>query len=109
MVLVDGCLGLRISELVALKWEDIDEKGKKIAIQRKFSRGKLGKTKSEASEAELPIADSLLAALLAWKPKTDGSEWGFPSPVTGGPRSASMLLQKGLKPVAERLGLGRVT
>jgi integrase len=109
MVLVDGCLGLRISELVALKWEDIDFGKKTIAIQRKFTRGKLGKTKSEASESELPLAEAVLAVLVAWKPKTSGSEWLFPSPITGGPRSASMLLQKGLKPIAQSLGLGDVT
>ncbi len=95
--------------MVALRWEDIDATVRKIAIQRKFTHGKLGKTKSDASEAELPLAESLLAILAEWKPKTDGSEWVFPSPYTGGPRSASMLLQKGLKPVAEKLRLGRIT
>jgi integrase len=109
MVLVCGCLGLRISELLALKWEDIDFDKKTIAIQRKFTRGNLGKTKSDASESELPLADAVLAVLLAWKLKTKGSVWLFPSPITGGPRSSSMLLQKGLKPIARNLGLGYVT
>lgn len=109
MVLVDGCFGLRISELVALKWEDIDSEKKLITIQRKFTRGELGKTKWEASEAGLPMDEAVLAVLNAWRPNTDGSEWIFPSPITGGPRSASMLLQKGLKPIAQELGLGHVT
>ena len=59
MVIVDGCLGLRISELVALKWEDIDSKVRTIMIQRKFTHGKLGKTKTDASEAGLPLAKEL--------------------------------------------------
>ncbi len=109
MVLVDGCLGLRISELLALKWEDIDFEAGKITITRKFTHGELGKTKSDASEAELPLADAVMAALEDYRPRTRGSEWLFPSPYTGGPRSASMLLQKGLKPAAEKLGLGHVT
>jgi integrase len=109
MVLVDGCLGLRISELVALKWEDIDFEKRMISIQRKFTRGKLGKTKSDASEASLPLAKALLSALLSWRAKSNGSEWLFPSPITGGPRSASMLLQKRLKPIAQSLGLGNIT
>jgi integrase len=108
MVLADGCLGLRISELLALKWSDIDFAKKEIRIQRKFTRGKLGIPKSYSSEADLPLADALLSALEAWRPKTGGSEWVFPSPRTGGPRSASMLLQKGLKPVALELGLGNI-
>ncbi|MGA2349755.1 MAG: site-specific integrase [Terracidiphilus sp.] len=106
MVLVDGCFGLRISELVALKWEDIDTKLREIMIQRKFTHGKLGKTKSDASDANLPIADAPLKVLDEWRPKTDGSEWVFPSTRTGGVRSASMLLQKGIQPVARKIGVG---
>ncbi|MGA2673717.1 MAG: site-specific integrase [Terracidiphilus sp.] len=108
MVLLGGAYGLRISEILGLKWEDIDEKANTIAIMRKFTRGQIGETKTASSEAPLPLAKSLLAALLAYKPMTDNSEWVFPSPQTGGPRSASMLLQKGLKPIAKELGLGNV-
>jgi len=109
MVLVDGCLGLRISELVALKWEDINKTVRQIMIQRKFTHGKLGQTKSDASDANLPLADALITILEDWKPKTDHSEWVFPSRRTGGVRSASMLLQKGIQPVAREIGLGHIT
>jgi len=105
MVLLAGAYGLRVSELLALKWEDIDESKKTISIVRKFTRGKLGKTKTASSEAPLPMSDGILKVLMAWMPKTEDSEWVFPSPRTGGPRSASMLLQKGLKPVAAELGI----
>jgi integrase len=108
MVLLGGAYGLRISEILGLKWEEIDEKANTIAIKRKFTRGQISETKTASSEAPLPLAKSLLAALLAYKPKTDNSEWVFPSPQTGRPRSASMLLQKGLKPIAKELGLGNV-
>ncbi|MGA3129703.1 MAG: tyrosine-type recombinase/integrase [Terracidiphilus sp.] len=108
MVLLAGAYGLRISELSALKWEDIDEKRKTLSIVRKYTRGQLGKTKTAASEAPLPMSDAVLKVLEEWKPKTDGSEWLFPSPRTGGPRSASMLLQKGLRPVAAKFGLADV-
>jgi integrase len=109
MVLVTGSLGLRISETLALKWEDVDTAARTILIRRKFTRGHLGNTKTAASEAPLPLAKPLLEALLAYKPRTGDSEWVFPSPRTGGPRSASMLLQKGIKPAADQLGLGRIT
>jgi integrase len=108
MVLIAGAYGLRVSELLALKWSDIDEKAKTISIVRKFTRGKLGETKTAASAAPLPLAPALLKALQEWKRKTKGSEWLFPSPRTGGPRSSSMLLQKGLRPIAQKLGLGNV-
>jgi len=109
MTLVDGGLGLRISELVALQWRDIDWEKKQISIERKFTHGALGLTKTAASQAVLPLDEGLLAVLAAWKPKTGNSEWIFPSTRTGGPRSASMLLQKHLKPAVEKLDLGRVT
>ena len=109
MTLVTGGLGLRIVERLALKWQDIDWKKKEIAIERKFTHGALGKTKTSASEAVLPLDDRLLAILGSWKRKTRRSEWIFPSSRTGGPRSASMLLQKNLKPAVEKLELGRVT
>jgi integrase len=109
MVIVDGSLGLRISELLALKWEDIDFKARTIIIQRKFTHGKLGKTKTDASEAALPLAKELAEVLVNWKPNTKGSEWVFPSNRTGGVRSASMLLQKGIQPVAREIGLGHIT
>ncbi|HKD60762.1 MAG TPA: tyrosine-type recombinase/integrase [Terracidiphilus sp.] len=108
MVLLAGAYGLRVSELLALKWEDIDAQRKTISIVRKFTRGKLGKTKTASSEAPLPLSDEILKVLVMWKPKTDNSEWLFPSPRTGGPRSASMLLQKGLKPVAKDLGIENI-
>jgi integrase len=108
MTLVAGDLGLRVSEAVALKWEDIDWKKKEISIQRKFTRGKLGPTKTVASEAALPLDPGLLKVLKAWKPKTVDSEWLFPSRYTGGPRSASMLLEKGIQPAAKKLGIGHI-
>ncbi|MGA7524516.1 MAG: site-specific integrase [Acidobacteriaceae bacterium] len=108
MVLLAGSLGLRVSEMVALKWEDIDKADRSIAIRRSFTRNRLDETKTPASHARLPIDDVLLSMLAAWRPRTDHSEWLFPSRITGGPQSASMLLQKKIKPVAERLKLGNI-
>jgi integrase len=108
MVFLAGAYGLRVSELLALKWEDVDANKKTLSIVRKFTRGQLGKTKTASSEAPLPLSDGTLKVLMAWKPKAEGSEWLFPSPRTGGPRSASMLLQKGLKPIAKDVGIENI-
>ena len=109
LVLVDAALGLRISELLALQWEDLDVAKKTIFIRRKFTRGRIGKTKTPASCATLPVADGLLQILTDWKKRTGDSEWVFPSSRTGGPRSGSMLLQKGLKPIAAKHGVPGLT
>jgi integrase len=109
LVLVDASFGLRISELLALQWEDLDVAKKTIFIRRKFTRGRIGKTKTPASCATLPVANGLLGILMDWKKKTGDSEWVFPSSRTGGPRSGSMLLQKGLKPIAAKHGVPGLT
>src|SRR6478672_10514383 len=59
MTLLDGALGLRISELVAVQCADIDWNKKTIQIQRKFTHGKLGPTNTASSETDLPIVDTL--------------------------------------------------
>ena len=109
MVVLDGAFGLRISELLALQWADIDMEKRQLVVVRKFTRGRLGPTKTDASNAALPVAPALIDLLKEWKKKTGDSDWLFPSPKTGGPRSASMLLQKGLKPAAKDQGLGNLT
>jgi integrase len=94
LVVVDAALGLRISELLALKWEDLDFEKKTIFIRRKFTRGRIGKTKTPASCAMLPVADGLIEMLIDWKKKIGESEWIFPSTRTGGPRSGSQAMAR---------------
>jgi integrase len=109
MVLVAGCLGLRVAEVIALHWEDIDWEDKSITIQRSFTHQKLDEVKNESSHAVLPLDDDLLHILKAHKATTGDSELLFPSPRTGGYRSASMLLAKGIQKASADLELGRVT
>jgi integrase len=109
MVLLDGALGLRVGELLALHWEDIDWAEKTITIQRNYTHEQLEEVKTAASNAVLPLADLLVDVLRRHQTTTGDSALLFPSTRTGGYRSASMLLGKGLQPVAEGLGLGNVT
>lgn len=109
MVLLAGSLGLRVGELLAIHWGDIDWTEKTVTIQRAFTHEQLGEVKNAASNAVLPLDDLLLAVLKKHMATTGDSPLLFPSPRTGGYRSASMLLAKGLRPVALRLELGRVT
>jgi integrase len=106
MVATVACLGLRAEELVALQWPDFDFEGRKIVtISRAYTHGALGEPKSDASGAELPLPKELIAILQAYRTRCVNSVWLFPSSVTGGPRSADMILADHLKPAAARLGL----
>ena len=109
MVMLDGALGLRVGELLALHWDDIDWTAKTITIQRSYTHERLEEVKTAASNAILPLDDLLLDVLRAHKETTGDSLLLFPSSRTGGYRSASMLLGKSLQPAAESLGLGKVT
>lgn len=109
MVLLLGCLGLRISELLGLHWGDIDWDRLTIMIQRSFTHEELGEVKTRASRAKLPLDEVLLSIIKAHRESAKDSVLMFPSSRTGGYRSASMLLQKGMQPVAIQLGFGRVT
>jgi integrase len=109
MVLLAGTLGLRVGELIALHWEDIDWDGKAITIQRSYTHEQLEEVKTEASRAILPLDDTLIRILKAHKENTADSPLLFPSSRTGSYRSASMLLGKGIQPIARRLGLDGVT
>lgn len=109
MVLLDAALGLRIGELVALHWEDINWDEKTITIQRSYTHEQLDEVKNAASNAVLNLDDLIITVLKKHKATTGESELLFPSTRTGAYRSASMLMAKGVRPVALRLKLGRVT
>ncbi len=104
MVLIAAVLGLRVSEVVALQWEDFDLENGVVSILRKFTHGAHGVPKTAHSKAKLPIGKVLLEYLRELKPE-DATGWLFPSPVTGGPLSATTALTKHIKPAAKRAAL----
>jgi integrase len=54
--------GMRIGELVALEWDDIDWRGRFIVVQRNFWQGHLGTTKSGKTR-RVDMSDQLVAEL----------------------------------------------
>jgi integrase len=77
------CFGLRISEALALKWNDIDWLNAKLSIQRGIVRQRVGDTKTAYSERPLTIAPEMMTILKEWKQETQFSgaeDWVFASP-----------------------------
>jgi integrase len=96
MALVNVCLGLRISECLALRWSDVDWLNRRLHVQRAIVRQHLDETKSEYSNRPLPIDSRMLEALTLWKQTTEFSapeDWIFASPARQGqlPWSADAL------------------
>jgi integrase len=78
LLILGMCLGLRLSELLALKWHDIDWEGFAIFVRRAIVLGREGAVKTEYSEAPAPLDPVLARVLQEWKGKTE-----FPKQVTG--------------------------
>lgn len=108
MVFVAAGLGLRVSEVLALKWEDFDFKNKTVTIRRAYTHNAVKETKSDASAATLPMATNLVYALKAHRRAHPDTSWVFPSPATGRPYSADTILGKIIKPIAKSLKLPKL-
>jgi integrase len=110
-MLIGGyCLGLRVSELFALKWKDFDESKGRVLIQRAIVEGRIGSVKTERSEAELPLVGVVKENFAALRKNTqfDGDEdWVFASKFHGGslPLNPGQIQQQTLRLAGEAMKL----
>jgi integrase len=110
MVVVAQCLGLRVSEILALQWTDVNFGELTMRVTRGVVDGVVDEVKTEYSEDDLPLDPDLALALLNWKercPKSDEG-WMFPSSVTGRCYHASPIQQDYIRPAGRKLGLGDI-
>jgi len=107
MVLVAICTGLRVSEILALRWSRIDFHRLTMMVRIAAANGRVGPVKTECSEDELPLDPDFAAVLKNWKTQcrqTPG-DWVFPSPVTDRCFHASPIQQDYIRPAGLRLGI----
>lgn len=103
--------GLRISEALGLRWEDIDYQKKQINLRRVWvNETAVEKLKTEGSAAPVPLSDLLAECLLTWQgetPYAQPSDWVFASKKNKGhkPRSGSILAADYLRPAAIAAGV----
>jgi integrase len=64
MVIVGARTGLRLGELIALRWEDVDLVAGRLVVARAVSRGKVGTPKNGRTR-EVPLSDEAHRALRA--------------------------------------------
>src|SRR5271157_4858588 len=87
MVLLDAATGLRRSELLALKWEDVDFERLQINVRRSIYLNVVGNCKTEASRKPVPLDLTLAAELWSWKQDSvyrQPQDWVFASPHSRG-------------------------
>jgi integrase len=110
IVLIALCFGLRISEILGLRWTDFDFKRSAVLILRSAVGKRLNKLKTECSQDEVPLERGFIAELKKWQALCLESEgqWLFPSPATGRPLHADSIRADYLVPTGLQLGLGRI-
>jgi len=107
MVLLAGCLGLRVSEIMALQWADFDFKNRTILVQRSIVHGRVGSVKTESSRDLVPISPRLLEILVRYQakcyPTPEG--WLFANPVTGRPYHQEEVQKRHIVRAAKEVGI----
>jgi len=89
MVTIAMCLGLRVSEILGLRWGDFDWEGLAISIQRAYVLGAEDQVKTTYSERQMPLDPALAEILFRYRrtyaPEATADDWVFSNPDTGRP------------------------
>lgn len=104
MAIVAMCTGLRVSEILALRWEHIDFKAGVMLVQQGVVNGRIGKVKTEASHDEIPL-DPVFAQVLLDLKGDQKTGLVFPSHVTGRCYYSGIIQRQILKPRGEEVGI----
>jgi integrase len=110
LVLSCAATALRASEVLALRWSDIEWDENRIRVSKRWAKGKDGATKTEASDGYVPLHPLLADHLKAWHeatPYAGDADFVFPSLKRNGkvPLSASVFVADHLRPAAKKAGV----
>jgi integrase len=70
LTLLIAATGLRISECLGLQWVDVDYDNQQVFVRRSWTGGKIGKPKSAASKAPVPLVPLLAGFIRQWQEQT---------------------------------------
>jgi len=110
LVVLDAVTGLRRSELLGLKWSDVDFERLEIHVVRAIVHQVVGRCKTEASKRPLPLDPTVAEELWSWKqstPYNQPEDWVFASNRMNGkqPLSPDSLLSRQIHPAVKRVGI----
>lgn len=80
---LDATSGLRVGELLALQWGDINFTSLEVNVARSIRKQRIGRCKTEISRKPIPLAPELAEMLWSWKlrtPYNGPGDWVFASP-----------------------------
>jgi integrase len=110
MVFLAAATGLRVSEILGMKWQDVIFDALEIHLSRAIVDGVVGDMKTEASRKPVPLDSALAEVLLGWRARTPynrDEDWLFASPEKLGqqPYWPDSALRKAVRPGAVRAGI----
>lgn len=126
MVYVCVFAGLRVSELIGLKWEDVHADS--LTIEERYHRGDWSQPKTLGSSASIGVDEQVIERILRLKDTEVTINWGargakktfklvrstgpgylvFQSLRIGAPMSDHNILSRHIKAAAQKLGIGWV-
>jgi len=109
-VFVAVTTGLRVSELLALKWADVHFASGEIILSRGIVRQQIGTMKTEASRKPVPLDAGLAAVLAGWRgicPYNQDTDYIFGSPDMDGkqPYWPTSAMADHVRPAALQAGI----
>jgi integrase len=110
MGLISVCLGLRVSETLALRWQDVDWLGARLNVERGIVNQVVDEVKTNNSRKFMTLEPELLGVFANWKQIsqfTKDTDWIFASPVKIGRLPYSYTgFRRELQRAAKDAGLG---
>ena len=97
LYLTAAMTGLRLGELVALRWRDVDWTAARIRVRQNYVRGRYGSPKSRRSTRSVPMADEVggeLDRLFQSSRYTGEDELVFANPATGRPMAKANITRR---------------
>jgi len=110
MIILDALTGIRRSELMGLKWRDVDFIGGRIEIARSIVDQVVGRCKTEASRKPVVMDKHIAQSLMAWRQEsmyTGPDDWVWASPHRKGkqPLWLSTIMRYYIQPAAKQVGI----
>ncbi|MGA8150890.1 MAG: tyrosine-type recombinase/integrase [Terriglobales bacterium] len=110
MAFMAAVTGLRVSELLALKWSDVNFAAGEILLSRAIVCQHVGPLKTETSQKPIAMDSALADALLDWRgrcPYNQDADYVFASADKKGtqPLWPSSAMEKHIRPAALRAGI----
>jgi integrase len=101
--------GLRIGELLALRWKWVDLGSRTLRVAETVYDGHFDSPKSHRSARLIPLGEEACAVLKAWRPENPQPESLILHTQVGTPLSRHNLLRRQLRPACKKLGLSGIT